>query len=377
MCDGTLFCHMELSIDVIDEGVPVNERSVLVGAARLGIWARDLLQSLGAPRGTAETVAASLVEADLRGHDSHGVRRIAPYADLIREGRLDPGATPVVVPTSARAVARIDGANSFGQLTARRGADEAADRAADFGIGTAVLSRCLHVGRLGEYVEQMAHRGMAGLAVANADPTVAPWGGRTRILGTNPLAWAVPTAPGTAPVVVDFATSATAEGKLAVSVAQGASIPQGLVVDREGQPTTDPRDFYAGGALLPFGGHKGYGLGVIADIVAGLLSGTGSASSPAYDGTFGTLLVAIDVSAFVEVDLFTSEVEQLRDRIHRSEPAEGSHGILLPGEPEWGTRAQRQRSGITIAPGTVEALDRLAAEQDHAPLSELDEENRT
>lgn len=350
--------------------------AVVLGADQLRPWAQLVLESLGAPSGTASAVAHSLVEADLRGHDSHGVRRLAPYAASIREGRLDPAARPAVQHSSVPAVARIDGAHAFGQLTARLGADEAAERAAGFGIAAAVLSRCQHVGRLGEYVERIAERGLVGFAFANADPTVAAWGGRTRLLGTNPLAWAVPVAAGTAPVVVDFATSATAEGKLAVSVATGEAIPEGLVVDRDGRSTSDPRDFYAGGALLPFGGHKGYGLGLVADIVAGLLSGTGSGSSPDYDGTFGTMLIAINVGAFLDVDDFTAEVERLRDRVHASEQAEGSRGVRVPGEPEWTTREARLASGISIAPGTVQILDDLATEQKLTPLSDLNEETR-
>ncbi|MCK6065447.1 MULTISPECIES: Ldh family oxidoreductase [Microbacterium] len=351
--------------------------SVILDAESLRKWAHGLLESLGAPEQTAATVSQSLVEADLRGHDSHGVRRIAPYADFIRQGRLDPAAVPSVIEAPAPAVARVDGANAFGQLTARLGAGEAATRAGRYGVGAAVLSRCQHVGRLGEYVERIAEQGLVGFALANADPTVAAWGGRTRLLGTNPLAWAVPAGRGAAPVVVDFATSATAEGKLAVAVANGATIPEGLVLDANGRGTTDPGDFYAGGSLLPFGGHKGYGLGLIADVVGGLLSRTGSASSPSYDGTFGTVLIALDVAAFVDADEFSAEVEALRARVHGSEPADGSQGVLVPGEPEWDTRRQRLATGITIAPGTVEALDRLATEQDLTPLSDLNEENRT
>lgn len=352
-------------------------REIRVGAEPLESWAGELLASLGAPASTARVVSSSLVASDVRGHDSHGVRRLRPYADLIAQGRLDVTAVPGVVADTPPAVARIDGSHAFGQLTARRGAHEAADRAAKMGIGLAVLGRCEHVGRLGEYVELIAERGYVGYAFANADPTVAAWGGRSRLLGTNPLAWAVPTPVGAAPVVVDFATSATAEGKLAVAVARGESVSEGLVVDAEGDATTDPRDFYDGGALLPFGGHKGYGLGLVADLVAGLFSGTGSASSPDYDGTFGTVLIAIDVEPFLPREEFVSQVELLRDRVHSSAPVTGFRGVVLPGEPEWGVREERLASGIILAPGTVAALDDLAAQQGVRALSDLDEEKRS
>lgn len=334
-------------------------------------WAATTLRALGAPDSTAELVASSLVEADLRGHDSHGVRRLAPYADAIAEGRLDPAATPSVVAGGKPAAVSVDGANAFGQLTARLGAETAAERAAEVGISVAVLRRCQHVGRLGEYAEQIAAAGLIGFGFAAADPTVAPWGSRARMFGTNPIAWAVPTADGAAPVVVDFATSATAEGKLAVSRARGESIPQGLVIDSSGAPSTVPDDFYAGGALLPFGAHKGSGLGLIGDVVAGLLSGAGSASSSRYDGTFGTVLIAIDVDTFIDRAQFADEVEALRERLHDAPAAEGASGALMPGEPEWRTRVDRLRDGIVVAPGTVDALDALATRSSVPTLTDL------
>ncbi len=346
-----------------------------VSPEELRSWAEALLRVLGTPHDGAAVVAGSLVESDLRGHDSHGVRRLVPYAQLIKTGTLDPAAVPLVVEESRPSAVVVDGAKAFGQLTARLAADAVADRAAKTGAAVAVLRRCQHVGRLGEYVERIAERGLAAYAFANADSTVAPWGGRDRLLGTNPLAWAAPVAAGSAPLVLDFATSATAEGKLAVSLGRGQRVPEGLILDSEGKPSTDPGDFYAGGALLPFGGHKGYGLGLMADVLAGLVTGTGSASSRAYDGTFGTIFVAFDVGAFVDVIEFTSEVEQLRERVHNSPPSEGSSGVLLPGEPEWRTRRDRLAGGIPLAVATAEELDDLAAVHDLPPINRTKRES--
>ena len=348
---------------------------VVVSPEELRSWAETLLRVLGTPKDGAAVVAGSLVESDLRGHDSHGVRRLVPYAQLITTGRLDPAAVPLVVEEGRPSAIVVDGAKAFGQLTARLAADAVSDRAAKTGAAVAVLRRCQHVGRLGEYVERIAERGLAAYAFANADPTVAPWGGRDRLLGTNPLAWAAPVAAGSAPLVLDFATSATAEGKLAVSRGRGQSVPKGLILDAEGKPSTDPGDFYAGGALLPFGAHKGYGLGLMADVLAGLVTGTGSASSRAYDGTFGTIFVAFEVGAFVDLSEFTSEVEQLRERVHNSLPSEGSSGVLLPGEPEWRTRRDRLAGGIPLAAATAEELDDLAAVHDLPPINRTKREN--
>ena len=337
-------------------------------ASDLRGFATSVLTALGTTPANARVIARSLVESDLRGHDSHGIRRLIPYAALVRVGTVRVTAEPRVLPGTPPAVAVVDGQHAFGQLTARMGADELIRRVDRTGIAVAVLRRCQHVGRLGEYVEQVAAAGSIGMALANADPTVAPWGGRERTLGTNPFAWAVPVADGAVPLVVDFATSATAEGKLAVARASGQQVAPGLLVDADGQPSTDPADFYAGGALLPFGGHKGYGLGLVADVVAGLLSGTGSASAPGYDGSFGTVLIAIRTATFVDLDAFTDDVERLRARLHAGAPAPGTEQVLVPGEPEDATRTDRLAHGIALAPGTRDALDRLAAELGVSPL---------
>jgi LDH2 family malate/lactate/ureidoglycolate dehydrogenase len=331
-------------------------------ASELLSFATQVLTALGTPAVNAATIAESLVESDLRGHDSHGVRRLTPYAALARSGVLSVAAEPRVLPDTPPAVAIVDGQHAFGQLTARTATEELIRKVEQTSIAIAVLRRCQHIGRLGEYVERVAGAGHIGMAMANADPTVAPWGGRERMLGTNPFAWAVPVADTAAPLVVDFATSATAEGKLAVARAAGRQVPEGLLVDADGAPSTDPGDFYAGGALLPFGGHKGYGLGLIADVVAGLLSATGSASAPGYDGTFGTVLIAVRTATFIDVDTFTADVEALRTRLHAGAPAPGVDMVLMPGEPEWTTRAQRLEHGVALAAGTITELNRLATE---------------
>lgn len=325
-------------------------------------FATGVLFALGARAPDAERVAGSLVESDLRGHGSHGVRRLVPYAEQVRAGAVNPRARPSLVGDTAPAVAIVDGADGFGQLTAHAGVDALLDRVPRTAVGVAVLRRCQHLGRLGEYVEALAGHGLVGLAFANSDPTVAPWGGRQRMLGTNPTAWAVPVAVGAPPLVVDFATSATAEGKLSVARDRGEPVPTGLVVDAAGGDTTDPADFYSGGALLTFGSHKGYGLSVAFDLVAGLLSRTGSASDPAYHGGFGCVLLALDVSAFVDPETVVADVEAFRDRVHASAPRQEGSAVLLPGEPEWQSRARASRDGLDLPDDTVAALDHLATE---------------
>lgn len=344
-------------------------RLVILGSSPAIAFASAVLGALGATRDPAERVARSLVGSDLRGHGSHGIRRLVMYADQVRAGELDPTAEPTVEADTPPAVAIVDGHRAFGQLTGWAAVEALRDRVPRTAVGCAVLRRCQHVGRLGEYVEALADRGLVGMAFANADPTVAPWGGRDRMLGTNPTAWAAPVAPGAAPFVVDFATSATAEGKLSVARDRGEAVPEGLLVDPVGDDSTDPEDFYRGGALLTFGGHKGYGLSAAFDLVAGLLSGTGSASDPAYAGGFGTVLIALDVGAFVDPDTFTAEVEAFRKRVHASTPRSDGVPVLVPGEPEWQAYQQAQRDGITLADSTVADLDHLAATLDVPTLT--------
>jgi LDH2 family malate/lactate/ureidoglycolate dehydrogenase len=330
----------------------------LVAADQLTAMARDVLTAAGAPEPHARRVAESLVAADLAGHDSHGVRRLVPYVDAIRAGRLDPTAEPRVA-TRAGATATVDGDGGFGQLAAALAAQEVRVLSRRYGIGMVTVGNGNHIGRLGEYVEVLADAGAVGIGFCNVDPTVAPYRGRERRLGTNPLAWAVPRAPGKPALVLDFATAAVAEGKLALSVARGERVPPGLLVDPDGRDTTDPADFYRGGALLPFGGHKGYGLSAMIEIVGGLLSGAGISSLPGYDDTNGTVLVAIDITTFVPVDRFREQTEQFCTALRRSTPARAGEHVLVPGEIEADTRVRRLRDGIPVSHPTWHELAAL------------------
>lgn len=331
---------------------------VLVGATELARVAGRALEEAGTPADLAEVVADSLVAANLVGHDSHGVRRIAPYVGFVRSGQVRPAARADVVARSG-ATAAVDGGFGFGQPAARLATEEAARLATEHGTATVVIRRCNHVGRLGEYVTTLAERGLVGMAFCHADATVAPWGGRGRRLGTNPLAWAAPAGEGTPPLVLDWATSASAEGKLAVALARGESVAPDVLVDAAGEPSTDPATFYDGGALLPFGAHKGHALAVMIDIVGGLLSGAGAAALPGYDGTNGTVLTAFDVERFIPLATFRAQVEELRAELHATPPAPGSDGVRLPGEPEEQTRRHRLEHGVPLPAATWADLTAL------------------
>ena len=315
---------------------------------------------LGATPENAEGVMASLIGANLAGHDSHGVLRIPSYVEAIREGELDPAASPLVA-NETPATAVVDGNATFGQLGARLAATLAARKARDLGIGAASALHCAHTGRIGEWAETGAQEGFVTFAAASGAHgpyATVPFGGRQRALGTNPFSWAIPRADGQPPILLDYATSAVARGKLLVARDAGKSVPEGWIIDRDGQPTTDVEDFFAGGMLLPFGGHKGYAMSVIVEMLAVGLS-SGQRTPPG--GNDSCLFVAcFSPAAFVPADEFTASIERIATRLEEQPPAPGVEAVLLPGEPETLSRRDRERDGIPLADATWEAIVAIA-----------------
>ncbi|MBK9123631.1 MAG: Ldh family oxidoreductase [Chloroflexi bacterium] len=321
-----------------------------------------LLMAAGAPEDIASAVAASLVTTNLRGHDSHGVQQLMKYVGKIRDGSLVASARPTIESTRG-ALARVDGGWAFGQITASFGADLAADRAAEYGMAAVALRRVNHIGRAGEYAERIAAQGLIGIVLASgasAGGSVAPFGSRQRMFGTNPMAWAVPTTTGRAPLVLDFATSGIAIGKVQLARDKGERVPPGMLITHDGSPTTDPNDFYNDGVLLPFGLHKGGGLALMLEIIPTLLAGFTPASSPNYRPGNPTLILALDVAYFVDRDEFDDEVRTLLDRIRGSTPLDGVERVLLPGEPESIAALERAVTGIPVPDATWAELSALA-----------------
>lgn len=343
------------------------EEGVRYKASDLKRHCQAILQAVGTPDDLASIVAESLVDANLAGHDSHGVMRLTSYVAGVRTGQVQPAARAVVESLSD-ACARVDGAWGWGQPAAHIATHTASDLARARGVGLVTVGRCNHIGRLGEYVEKVSRAGQIGLMVCNSPPAVAPYGGYTRILGTNPIGWGAPRTPGKSPIVVDFATASIAEGKLRIAHAKGSKVPLGAVVDKRGQPTNDTAAFYGGGALTTFGGHKGFGLSVMAELMAGVLSGTGLSSDPDYNRGNGTVLLAIDVGRFLPTNDFMSQVDALEGRLHAAPAAAGFDAILMPGEPEWRSRSQRTAEGIPIPAATLRAVNDLAQEVGLSPI---------
>jgi LDH2 family malate/lactate/ureidoglycolate dehydrogenase len=318
-----------------------------VRAAALRDLVTHILQHVGTPSDVAGVVAASLVASNECGVDSHGCIRIPEYLEAIENGRIDPGARPVIAREGA--TLRVKGNRSFGQYAARLMTGATVEAARESGIAVATLSDVKHVGRLGEFVELAAEAGCIALLTCNGGPPgglVAPYGGRGRAFGTNPLAFGIParTSP---PIVADFSTSVTAEGKVRLYRHAGEPVPSGWLIDADGNPTVEASDLYAGGAILPAAGHKGFALGLLVEVLGGVLAGEGCAVLNEDPGN-GGVLIAIEVSSFCPVEAFTGRVDAIIETIHATPPAPGFEGVVVPGGPETRTAATRAVTGIPI-----------------------------
>ena len=202
------------------------------------------------------------------------------------------------------------------------------------------INSCNHIGRLGEYVEMVSERSLVALMFCNSGPNVAAFGGKTRLFGTNPFAAAIPSSDGD--IVIDFATAGTAEGKLRVAHSNGDQVPIGLVITKDGEPTSDPGAFYEGGALLPFGGHKGYCLSLLIDLLGGALSGIHPAMNSSYNLGNGTVLIAMDPDFFTGREKFNQDISEAKKLIKESPAIDLDSPILLPGDVEENTKRKNQ-----------------------------------
>src|SRR5680860_182306 len=308
---------------------------------------RSILEATGTPAACAAIVSDSLVDANLSGHDSHGVIRVIQYLDQVKSGALDPLAEPQLVQRSG-ALAKVDGRWGWGQPAMLLATEQVLELARECGIGLATVDRCYHIGRVAPYVERVAAANMVGMAMANAGPAVAPYGGRSRVMGTNPFAWAAPRPGQSPPVSLDIATAFIAEGKLRVARAKGAPCPPGAIVNQDGLPSINPIDFYDGGALMTFGGHKGSGFSILAQLLGRGLAGMTPDRLAAHLGGNGPVNIAIDAGRLAPLEVFLGAVEDQVADIHAAHPAEGFDEVLLPGEPEIAEQARRKVEGIDV-----------------------------
>ena len=314
-----------------------------IAADKLKLLGVRLLSAAGMSHDDANMVSEHVVGNSLMGVDSHGVVRFSQYMSFIESGAINPSSTPLVV-IDDPAMTRIDGGGGHGVPAMVQLAEYTAQKASSAGMATGTLVNCGHTGRIGAYAEMIARQGCFAVIIGGGghtrgNPKVAPYGGREGIMGTNPYTLALPGGP-TGVVVVDFATSTSAQGKLLAASKTGEPLPPGTILDSGGRPSTDVRDYYAGGVLLPAAGPKGYGLGLIGELLAHGVLGQAKAVN--------WLVLAVDLDLLSDDD-YVSRIDDYLEWVKGRAPADGFDEVMIPGEPEQRCRQLRKNAGIPIA----------------------------
>lgn len=337
----------------------------VVAADRLRTIVEALLQASGTSAEEAETVARYSVAANLAGHDSHGVIQIPIYIDRIGVGHIVPGA-PFEIKQESATTTVIDGNWGFGYVVADRATKLTIEKAKKSNVAATTILRQSHIGRVAAYPLMAVKEGLIAIMTADSGRSpkaVAPFGGREARLGTNPICIAMPSDLD-GPFVLDMATSAVAVGKIKLAQAKGTKIPEGWVVDKQGQPTTDPFEYDRGGVLLPLGGsegYKGYGMSAMVEVFSGLLPGLGFGVEPTGRHNDGCFLTMFNVEAFRPLATFKKEVTEFAAYLKATKPAEGFKEVLYPGEVEWRTEQERLKSGIEVDEKTWKKLLEIGA----------------
>ena len=347
----------------------------------------SVFRAMRADRDVAAEVARHLVRANLSGHDSHGVIRVPKYVAQADRGELMPAARPTLAHESG-GTGLIDGHRGFGHFATAFALDWALDKARQHGLAAAAIRHCTHIGRVGEYTERAAERGLICIMTVGAAGSgvggVALYGSRRRFFGANPWSIAVP-AQGRPPVVFDGSTSMIAQGKVWVAQDKGVELPPGCIVDKDGRPSIHPEDFFAGGALLPLGGevagHKGYGLFLLSALIGGLsmiddptptLIGAPTLPDAEMTGCIaGVFLIVVSPSCFGAGQRYQEMVSQTVEVAKKVPPAPGFEEILMPGELEARARSRRAREGVSLPEATWQDLVKVGERFGVAPPQPL------
>lgn len=332
----------------------------LFEADSLRAFCEEVFVSCGLDRDDAAVVADSLVQANLRGVDSHGVARVGIYVKRLKKGLVNPRPNVEVVRENG-ATLLVDGDDGMGQVVGVRALELGLKKARESGGVSVGVRRSTHYGAGAYYVQRAVAQDMVAFAYSNAPPTMAPWGGVDPYVGTNPYAYGVP-AGERRPIILDMATSIVARGKIILAAERGDQIPEGWAVDKQGNPTTDAREALEG-SVLPFGGPKGYALSLMIDIMAGALTGAGFGPrvNSLYDNfdepqNVGAFFQLIDIGRFSELEAFKARIDRMIEEIKSSRKAAGTEEIFLPGEIEFRTEKDRMMSGIPVDAETAAEL---------------------
>jgi hydroxycarboxylate dehydrogenase B len=340
---------------------------MIIAADALTAFAARIIAGAGSAAAEAEEVAKHLVEANLKGHDSHGVGMIPTYVKNVKAGHLRPNQHAKIV-SEFGTIAVFDGAMGYGQVTARETTEWGIAKAKSAGLAAFALRNTHHVARVGTYGELAAEAGLISIHFVNVvlpPGRVAPFGGIAGRFGTDPVCITFPGTSSAPPVVLDFATSRAAAGKLRVALNQGKQMPQGYLIDAEGKDVTDPAVFYRhNGAMLPFGEHKGSGLALACELLAGVLTGGGAmgADIPNVGVKNGMFSIFVDPALFGDVGAMQREAADLVAWVKSSPPRPGVEEVLVAGEPERKAKVKRLKDGIPVDANTWKELVAAARE---------------
>jgi LDH2 family malate/lactate/ureidoglycolate dehydrogenase len=336
-----------------------------VAPDRLLDFAAAVYGRAGMPEVDARLAADTLVQADLWGHQSHGVMRLSWYYARLKAGVCEPVANPELI-VNAGAIAVLDGRDGMGQVLAARATEEAIARAKSHGIGAVALRNSNHFGTAMYFTLMAAREGCVGFLSTNASPAMAPWGGRKKTVGTNPWSWAAP-AGSHAPMVLDIANTGVARGKIYLAKQRGLPIPEGWAINAAGAPTTDPSEAIDG-IILPMAQHKGYAIAVIMDMLSGVL--TGSAFGTGVHGPYqtehrsgaGQLMIALNVAAMQPLAEFGARMDSYITELKSVPLAQGFDEVVYPGEIEARNDVRNRAEGIQLPHDTLADLQKLADE---------------
>ncbi|NLN16079.1 MAG: Ldh family oxidoreductase [Firmicutes bacterium] len=341
--------------------------SIRVDAGQLISFCAEALRQTGLSPDDARVAAEVIVECDMREVSSHGVVALPHYIRQMQKGGIDVKAK-LTIEREGPSFALVNANAGVGQLTGYKAAKLAMEKARQAGVGVVAVKNSNHYGAGASYALMCAREGMIGEAFSNAPPTMSITGGRGRNIGNNPYAMAAP-AGRHDPVVLDMAMSVVAAGKIVNCAAAGQPIPEGWMLSKDGLPTTNPDDFLAGGALIPFGGYKGYGLAMFVEILAGVLSGAGLTDEmtswrlkPDVPTLTGHFIQAINIEAFMPLDEFKARMDRLIDKMHNAPKAPGCERIYVPGELENIAYRRAQQEGVLLARSTFNGLANMAAD---------------
>jgi LDH2 family malate/lactate/ureidoglycolate dehydrogenase len=346
----------------LDEAAPVRAP---IDAARMTEFVQAVYESAGVPPADAALAADSLVQADLWGHQSHGVLRLGWYYARLRSGAMKAITSPETV-VDAGAVAVIDGKDGVGPVVAMAATNEAVRRARLHGVGAVAVRDSNHFGTCMYFTRKAAEQGCVTMLMTNGGPNMAPWGGRKKLVGTNPWSVAAPAGRHT-PMVMDLANSGVARGKIYLAQRRRQQIPDNWAIDLDGNPTTDPQAAIEG-FILPMAGHKGYAIGVIVDMMSGVLSGSGFQDEvhgpydPVNRSRAGHFILALNIEAFQPLALFNSRMESYIAKLKATPLAAGHDEVFYPGEIEERNAQRFQVEGLQLPEDTLADLVRVAKE---------------